>query len=87
VSYFAIDIPDIETPPIPPLPNLSYNSVPQTGGQNGAFAYGVATGLGMDVALTSNLFVRGEFEYIFFPPVNSIQGSLWSARVGAGVKF
>ena len=55
--------------------------------QNGAFAYGVATGLGMDIAVTTNLFVRGEFEYIFFAPVNSIQVSLWSARVGAGVKF
>ena len=41
----------------------------------------------MDVAVTTNLFVRGEFKYIFFAPVNSIQVSLWSARVGAGVKF
>jgi len=41
----------------------------------------------MDVALSTNLFVRGEFEYIFFPPVNGIQVSLWSARVGAGLKF
>jgi outer membrane immunogenic protein len=55
--------------------------------QNGAFAYGVATGLGMDIALSTNLFVRGEFEYIFFPPVNGMQVSLWSARVGAAVKF
>jgi opacity protein-like surface antigen len=47
----------------------------------------VTTGLGTDVALTSNLFVRGEFEYIFFAPVNGIQVSMWSARVGAGVKF
>ena len=35
-------------------------------GQNGAYAYGVAAELGMDVALSTNLFVRGEFEYIFF---------------------
>lgn len=90
LSYQAVDVPDVQTPPTPQLGKLSdLNFGPNTQGnfQNGAFAYGVVTGLGMDVALTSNLFVRGEFEYIFFPPVNSIQVSLWSARVGAGVKF
>jgi opacity protein-like surface antigen len=89
VSFTANDFPDVQTPPTPqpiPLSPLQFDQTQATG-QNGAFAYGVATGLGMDVALSTNLFVRGEFEYIFFPPVNGIQVSLWSARVGAGVKF
>jgi outer membrane immunogenic protein len=71
----------------PPCPTVPVGPITDGTSQNGAFAYGVATGLGMDVALSTNLFVRGEFEYIFFPPVNGIQFSLWSARVGAGVKF
>jgi outer membrane immunogenic protein len=101
VQYSYHDTPDVQTPPTPQLGCLPVNVVDATGAcetqnvgpitdgsfQNGAFAYGVATGLGMDVALSTNLFVRGEVEYIFFPPVNGIQVSLWSARVGAGVKF
>ena len=98
VRYSYQDVPDVQTPPTPPLGCLTgaagggcaiVGPLTDTNGsfQNGAFAYGVATGLGMDLALASNLFVRGEFEYIFFPPVNGIQVSLWSARVGAGVKF
>jgi opacity protein-like surface antigen len=102
VSYTATDIPDVQTPPTPPLgflPTISCNIPPGTysncplnttqagTGQNGAYAYGVATGLGVDIAVTSHVFARGELEYIFFPPVNGIQFSLWSARVGAGVKF
>jgi len=86
-SLSAYDIPDFETPPLVPLPNQMLPPTSQSSSQSGAFAYGAATGLGMDVALTSNLFVRGEFEYVFFPQVNNIQVSLWSARVGAGVKF
>jgi opacity protein-like surface antigen len=100
VSYTATDIPDVQTPPTPPLgflPSLSCPPTPSSNcptnptqaatGQNGAYAYGVATGVGVDIALTSHVFARGELEYIFFPPVNGIQFSLWSARVGAGVKF
>lgn len=99
-SYY--DVPTVQPAGTPQLGCLPVNMVdlrtgtclPQTLNagtvgtfQNGAFAYGVTTGLGVDIAVTTNLFVRGEFEYIFFTPVNSIQVSLWSARVGAGVKF
>jgi len=86
VTYSAVDYPDSETPPLTPLPNLG----PITGGESNsqnAFAYGVATGVGMDVGITPNLFVRGEFEYIYFAPVTGIQVSLTTARVGAGFKF
>jgi len=86
VTYSAVDYPESEDPPLTPLPNLG----PIVGGETDAensFAYGFATGLGIDVGLTQNVFVRGEFEYIYFAPVNGIQISLTSARVGAGLKF
>jgi len=89
VSSSYYDVPDVQTPPTPqpiPLSPLQFDQTQATG-QNGAYAYGVATGVGVDIALTSHVFARGELEYIFFPPVNGIQFSLWSARVGAGVKF
>jgi outer membrane immunogenic protein len=90
LAYTAYDIPDVQTPPTPqltPLTNLTYGPVTQANGQNGAFLYGIAAGLGTDIALVSNVFVRGEVEYIFFAPTAGIQLSMWSARVGAGVKF
>lgn len=87
VSYTAVDYPNSETPPLTPLPNLSYGPAIQENGQNGAIAYGVAAGLGVDVALSPNLFVRGEFEYIYFAPLDGIEVSVTSARVGGGIKF
>lgn len=41
----------------------------------------------MHVALMPNLFVRGEIEYIYFAPLNGIQVSVASARVGIGLKY
>ena len=34
--------------------------------KNGAFAYGYAVGLGVDMALMQNVFVRAEYEYVQF---------------------
>jgi opacity protein-like surface antigen len=89
VMFTASDVPDVQTPPTPqliPLQNLSFNQT-QANGQNNALIYGFATGLGMDVALSSHIFVRGEFEYIYFAPIAGIQFSVASGRIGAGVKF
>ena len=66
---------------------MAFGPVSQSNAQNGAFAYGFATGLGVDAAILPNLFVRGEVEYIHFGAVNGIQVSMTTARVGAGVKF
>jgi outer membrane immunogenic protein len=87
VEYTAVDYPDSETPPLTPLPNLNVGPLGQTNAQNNVFAYGVTAGVGVDVAVTQNLFMRGELEYIYFAPVNGIQVSIATARLGAGVKF
>ena len=87
VSYTAVDFPDSETPPLAPLPNLAVGPLTQYNSENNALAYGVTAGLGVDVGLLPNVFVRGELEYIHFAPINGIQVSLASARVGAGLKF
>ena len=44
-------------------------------------------GLGMDVAVTNNVFLRGEFEYIYFAPTAHIQASVTTGRLGAGIRF
>jgi outer membrane immunogenic protein len=56
-------------------------------GRGNAFLYGGSVGVGLDWALTPNFFVRGEFEYILFSPIASIDVSIINARIGAGFKF
>jgi opacity protein-like surface antigen len=52
-----------------------------------ALLYGFSVGGGLDVAVTSNIFLRGEFEYIQFAPVAGITVGITTARIGAGIKF
>jgi outer membrane immunogenic protein len=87
VSYTAVDFPDSETPPLTPLPNLAVGPLTQFNTQNNGLAYGVTTGLGVDVGILQNVFLRGELEYIYFAPINGIHITLASARLGAGLKF
>lgn len=71
-------------PPSSPLP---YFVDTRSDNQTGAFAYGYAIGLGLDVALMSNFFVRGEYEYVKFGDFNQINLHIHTARVAAGLKF
>jgi opacity protein-like surface antigen len=51
------------------------------------FIYGFSAGGGVDVALTPNIFVRGEFEYLQFARTSEIVASVMSGRLAAGFKF
>lgn len=64
--------------------NYAYSN---SAGRGGALLYGFSVGGGVDIALTANVFVRGEFEFVQFAPVGDIVASIVSARVGAGLKF
>jgi len=71
----------ITLPPIPvDLPG------PQSDAQQGKFAYGFAAGLGMDVALSSNVFARAEWEYVSFA-INGMMVNTNTFRGGVGIKF
>lgn len=59
----------------------------QTDNKDNAFAAGFVAGLGLDVAVLPNVFLRGEWEYIAFAPVNGIRASLNTGRVGLGLRF
>jgi len=41
----------------------------------------------MDVLVTANLFVRGEYEYVQFPNVKGTKINLNTVRLGGGLKF
>jgi len=56
-------------------------------GMNGQWLYGATVGTGLDVALTPNIFLRGEYEYVQFQRAAGTTIELNTARVGAGFKF
>jgi outer membrane immunogenic protein len=56
-------------------------------GQNNALLWGYTVGAGLDWALTPNIFVRGEFEFVQFAPINNIAVSMGSGHLGGGLKF
>ncbi|MFY9761003.1 MAG: outer membrane beta-barrel protein [Xanthobacteraceae bacterium] len=62
-------------------------SFSNSAGKTNTILYGFTVGGGVDVALTQNIFVRAEYEYIQFAPFASITAAISSVRVGAGLKF
>ncbi len=55
--------------------------------KNNAIVAGLSTGLGIDLALAPNIFVRGEWEFNAFAAVAGIRVNTNTARVGIGLKF
>jgi len=55
--------------------------------KNGAIVAGLSTGLGLDVAVTPNIYVRGEWEFNAFAAVAGMRVNTNTARVGVGVRF
>ena len=74
--------PSIPPPPAPIGANWSLSSQ-----VNGKWYLGYVAGLGLDYALTQNLFLRAEYQYIQFGAPDNIRLSASSVRIGAGVKF
>jgi outer membrane immunogenic protein len=71
--------------PVPPLPNIGPNSSSLTDNKNSHFITGFATGLGLDVMLVADLFMRVEWEYLRF--TSSVDTSVNTVRAGVGYKF
>jgi outer membrane immunogenic protein len=55
--------------------------------RDNSYTIGALGGLGIDVAVLPNVFVRAEWEYIYFSGVKSITSSINTARVGLGIRF
>jgi len=60
---------------------------PGTAGKDGEWLYGLTVGAGLDFALTHNVFLRGEYEYVQFQPVAGVTLDVNTVRVGGGIKF
>jgi outer membrane immunogenic protein len=70
-------------------PNNVYgpNTDVQTNAKDGAIVGGFVVGLGMDVAVLPNVFLRAEWEYVGFIPVSGIRTGINTGRVGVGLRF
>ena len=71
---------------VPPLPDINFNAVASESKKD-AFLYGMGAGVGLDVAITPHIFLRGEYDYVQFFPFKGMTLGIHSARVGAAVKF
>lgn len=50
-------------------------------------AYGFTAGLGVDVGVLPNMFLRAEWEFVQFPNISDFRVSANSVHVGVGLKF
>ena len=90
LSYLRRDIPDVVAPPgtpITPQPDFFFGPLTKAESRNSVVAYGYAAGLGLDVAVTSNVFMRGEWEYVQFTSVGDYTIHVNTFRGGLGVRF
>jgi opacity protein-like surface antigen len=75
-----------ETPPAPAVP-YTFGPVTRSTNKDNAIVGGFTLGLGVDVALLPNVFLRGEWEFVGFAPTNGIRSAINSGRVGLAMKF
>jgi outer membrane immunogenic protein len=75
------------TPAGPAAPACVPFSFTGTAGKNGEWMVGFTFGGGLDVALTRNVFLRTEYEYVQFAPIANLVVSVNTVRGGLGVKF
>lgn len=67
-------------------PNLVINET-LTDKSSGVYAYGYTFGTGAEFALTQNMFLRAEYEHVWFPRFKGINVNLDTARAAAGFRF
>ena len=65
----------------------TYGPFTETYSRDKQYVAGVSAALGMDVMITPNVFLRGEWEFVQFGKVGNIKPNINTARVGVAVKF
>jgi len=65
----------------------TFGPVTTTDSQQNKIGFGFLYGLGLDVAITPNIFMRGEWESIAFNKVGDIRSTVNTVRAGLGVRF
>lgn len=74
--------------PIPPAPGFPFDTTDTAStGKTNAIVGGVAAGLGIDYAVTPGMYLRAEWEYVAFAPVNGSRSNINTGKVGVGARF
>ncbi|MDC7789901.1 outer membrane beta-barrel protein [Rhodoplanes sp. TEM] len=55
--------------------------------RSGAWGFGYSAGAGIDVALMANVFLRAEYEYVYFGDFQGMKVTVNTVRGGLGFKF
>jgi outer membrane immunogenic protein len=82
--YTCTNPPPASNPPPPAAIGGNWTLADQN---DGKWYIGFTAGIGLDYAVTQNIFLRGELSYVQFGSPDSIKLSTTSARIGAGLKF
>jgi outer membrane immunogenic protein len=74
--------------PNPPPPGTAFVlDETASSGKTNAIVGGVAAGLGVDWAVTPGMYLRAEWEYVAFAPVNGSRSNINTGKVGVGARF
>jgi opacity protein-like surface antigen len=87
VSYFNQATVRVTAPAQGGNPAVNFGPITELNARSNAIAYGANFALGMDVTLLPNLFLRAEWEYIAFAPIDGIRANVNAIRAGIGAKF
>jgi opacity protein-like surface antigen len=87
VSYTRIDVPDSASPPITPIATFNFGPTSRSETINNRVFFGYTAGLGIDIAVLPNVFVRAEWEYVQFKTFQDVNLHLNTVRAGVGVRF
>lgn len=82
VDWEGVYIGDI----VPPLPGWSTTET-QSSTKKNMLVYGYAAGLGMDVSLLPNAFLRAEWEWVQFTTPGTTNAYISTLRGGLGLRF
>jgi opacity protein-like surface antigen len=77
---------NVVIPPITTTNGLNLPRNPQSASRS-VIAYGFTAGLGIDVDLLANVFLRAEWEYTGFANIDDVRVNINAVRAGIGVRF
>lgn len=67
--------------------SVTGGAVVQNLSRDNALTVGAEAALGVDMAIMSNMFLRAEWEYIYFSALKGITSDISTVRAGVGVRF
>lgn len=83
----TVNVSDVQTQLPSPPGAVTPFAQSSSSGKDNAYVGGVVVGLGTDWAVTPAIFLRAEWEYIAFAPVNGTRPNINTAQVGIGTRF